>query len=206
MSRLAMIASSVAMVMAAHPSAVSAAATIYSDRVVFNANAGATTFESFEQARESAATQGYTNFTISETGGDPDAVYVDERLGSTNGLNAAYMTDNGNSIFVIDFATTVYAVGFDLLSYDTTTLSLSGAGNATLGLMDGFRPFFGVIDRAGFRSLRITATGAPTFGIDSLSYSLTASVPEPATWAMMIGGVGLVGGTLRRRRLSPAAA
>jgi hypothetical protein len=25
-------------------------------------------------------------------------------------------------------------------------------------------------------------------------------VPEPATWAMMIGGFGLVGGALRRRR------
>ena len=27
-----------------------------------------------------------------------------------------------------------------------------------------------------------------------------AAVPEPATWAMMIGGFGMVGGTLRRRR------
>jgi hypothetical protein len=26
------------------------------------------------------------------------------------------------------------------------------------------------------------------------------AVPEPATWAMMIGGFGLVGGALRRRR------
>lgn len=29
---------------------------------------------------------------------------------------------------------------------------------------------------------------------------LTASVPEPATWAMMIGGFGMVGGAMRRRR------
>lgn len=29
---------------------------------------------------------------------------------------------------------------------------------------------------------------------------LTTAVPEPSTWAMMIGGFGLVGGAMRRRR------
>jgi len=32
------------------------------------------------------------------------------------------------------------------------------------------------------------------------------AVPEPATWAMFIGGFGLVGGTLRRRQRVPAGA
>jgi choice-of-anchor A domain-containing protein len=32
------------------------------------------------------------------------------------------------------------------------------------------------------------------------------SVPEPATWAMMVGGFGLVGAVLRRRRRAPLAA
>ncbi|TFU00447.1 PEP-CTERM sorting domain-containing protein [Polymorphobacter arshaanensis] len=30
------------------------------------------------------------------------------------------------------------------------------------------------------------------------------SVPEPASWAMMITGFGLIGGTLRRRRTTLA--
>ena len=34
---------------------------------------------------------------------------------------------------------------------------------------------------------------------------LAAGVPEPAGWALMIAGFGLVGGALRRRRLIPAA-
>jgi hypothetical protein len=35
---------------------------------------------------------------------------------------------------------------------------------------------------------------------DDLVIRLTATVPEPATWAMMIGGFGLVGAASRRRR------
>ena len=35
------------------------------------------------------------------------------------------------------------------------------------------------------------------FGLNGI-----AAVPEPASWAMMIGGMGVVGGTLRRRRQS----
>jgi hypothetical protein len=36
----------------------------------------------------------------------------------------------------------------------------------------------------------------------SASYVDVGAVPEPATWAMMIGGFGMVGGAMRRRRVS----
>jgi hypothetical protein len=39
------------------------------------------------------------------------------------------------------------------------------------------------------------------YSANSQSQVLSA-VPEPATWAMMIGGFGLVGGTMRRRRIA----
>ncbi|HPU15996.1 MAG TPA: PEPxxWA-CTERM sorting domain-containing protein [Polymorphobacter sp.] len=34
---------------------------------------------------------------------------------------------------------------------------------------------------------------------------IVGNVPEPASWALMIAGFGMVGGTLRRRRAVPAA-
>ena len=46
----------------------------------------------------------------------------------------------------------------------------------------------------------------PTFVDGTLSYTLLPStVPEPANWAMMLAGLGLVGGVMRRRRTVVAA-
>lgn len=42
--------------------------------------------------------------------------------------------------------------------------------------------------------------GAPSYGNEVTNVSLTGGVPEPATWTMMIGGLGLAGAALRRRR------
>lgn len=37
-------------------------------------------------------------------------------------------------------------------------------------------------------------------GTRSYNFELAGAVPEPATWAMMVGGVGIVGGAMRGRR------
>lgn len=45
------------------------------------------------------------------------------------------------------------------------------------------------------------------FEFDNLSYGNVVAVPEPASWAMMIAGFGMVGGAMRRRgRLAPSVA
>ncbi len=72
---------------------------------------------------------------------------------------------------------------------DRLTLRFTPAetNNVTLGsLSDTFGDF--TINRNGL------GTG------DAFKLGITAAVPEPATWAMMIGGLGLVGGTMRHRR------
>jgi len=47
------------------------------------------------------------------------------------------------------------------------------------------------------------SSGGVAFEFDNIA---VAAVPEPATWALMIGGFGLAGATLRRRRVALAAA
>lgn len=44
-----------------------------------------------------------------------------------------------------------------------------------------------------------------TTGLKFTATAITAGVPEPATWAMMLAGFGLLGGAMRRRRtMAPA--
>lgn len=47
--------------------------------------------------------------------------------------------------------------------------------------------------------------GVPPFSLLD-GVSLNVGVPEPATWAMLIGGFGLVGAAARRRRMTTVAA
>ncbi len=47
---------------------------------------------------------------------------------------------------------------------------------------------------------RLNAGGLSTGFVTASATAATAAVPEPATWAMMIGGFGAVGGAMRYRR------
>lgn len=87
-----------------------------------------------------------------------------------------------------------------------------GFGETQRGIMD---PTFGRnqegiitgLDLAAFDAFGwnlnydVLADPGRTFNTKDLEVS---AVPEPATWAMMIGGFGLVGGAMRRRRKSVA--
>jgi hypothetical protein len=59
--------------------------------------------------------------------------------------------------------------------------------------------FYGVSNAGGISKLVIN--NPPATEIDHVQYgfNVTAAVPEPASWAMMIGGFALVGAAMRRR-------
>ena len=52
-------------------------------------------------------------------------------------------------------------------------------------------------DNAGITGFRMTST---QFAFETDTYAIGAAVPEPATWAMLIAGFGLVGFAARRSR------
>ena len=80
----------------------------------------------------------------------------------------------------------VYDSSLNLLDTATNDLPLGMYGRTTFSIT---RPS---ADIAYFR-----ISGGDTYGVNRI---VLDAVPEPATWAMMIGGIGLAGGALRRRR------
>lgn len=72
---------------------------------------------------------------------------------------------------------------------------------------------FNGLESAGLWTLKIYDTKANLFGGNGelcdwtlqLTPTPTSAVPEPATWAMMIAGFGMVGAQLRRRRATTVA-
>jgi hypothetical protein len=126
--------------------------------------------------------------------------------------------DNEFNAFTISFNTAIAAFGFygtdigDINRQLQITLDAGLASerifnvNNTLNANNGSLLFWGITDTAQtFTSVSFAQSGADRFGFDDLTVGDVAqvtggAVPEPATWAMMIGGFGMVGSTMRYRR------
>jgi hypothetical protein len=72
--------------------------------------------------------------------------------------------------------------------FDKINGDFSLSGNWTFDLVGGRAG-----NNAQIKLLSVPVTGPPT-----------GAIPEPSSWAMLIAGFGLIGGTLRRRRLAMA--
>lgn len=70
-------------------------------------------------------------------------------------------------------------------------------GNLPLAAAYGFTRDGAVSD---IRGISISNNDATGIGLAGLRYDAVSAVPEPASWAMMLGGFGLVGMALRQRR------
>jgi hypothetical protein len=96
----------------------------------------------------------------------------------------------------------------DVSSDGVTWLSVGSVGGSTAGVdIDAF----GYGPNSNFSWVRLTdvaaadqttgiTVGADIDAVGAISTVAAASVPEPATWATMILGLGLVGLSLRTRR------
>lgn len=124
------------------------------------------------------------------------AVTIDYAAGFDTGFSFYYASNSNASINVYD--------------------GLGGTGNvlATLNLATNFQTGCGYCqwDKIGVSFAGIArsvdfAGGANFVAYDNITFgsATPGAVPEPATWALMIGGMGAVGGALRRRRSLVAA-
>jgi hypothetical protein len=124
----------------------------------------------------------------------------------------------GNSINVADITLTFYdaLTGSTLAAIDgQQNFADSFAGNGVAGFVftvdDAQQSFLnGLIFngtnnlsniRIGLGATLLDAAGGPdSFAVVNLNQ--TGAVPEPATWAMMVGGFGLIGSAMRRRKVA----
>ena len=114
--------------------------------------------------------------------------------GSIDRYNTLSLLDiNGNSIASFtgsDIVDPAAGDQWDGVDNRRVTFTVSGETSPIFGLQfDSSQPAFEV-DNIGFYG---PAVGSPTLS------NLVPSVPEPATWAMMLAGFGMVGAAMRKR-------
>lgn len=137
----------------------------------------------------------------------------------TTGWDATY---GGTPITLAGASSSQYSFGLTDFPYPIsfTKTSLSGNDGATASYPGGSTAYSQVDTNGlfgpepGDYGLQFSANGIQYVGtatvdetgdhISQISYDV-ASVPEPATWAMMVLGLGLAGGALRRSRRSQFA-
>jgi choice-of-anchor A domain-containing protein len=165
------------------------------------ANAGLNVFDI------SGATLANTNsFTINLTPGSTILINVD---GTADSFSNAGITINGgaasNVLWNFSDATTLSFSGINLLGSvlapNATYLGGWGQLNGQL-IVKNFTDQLGAtqINNENPFSGNLLGLGPPP------SLRGVGAVPEPATWAMMIAGFGMVGAVLRRRRAATLAA
>jgi hypothetical protein len=106
----------------------------------------------------------------------------------------------------LSFASAITGFSFLYAGVDTSgasigvVLNFTGGGSTALS----FTPIASnaVIDLTSFTNVvgaSITTTDPAGLNYDNFTFVETGAVPEPATWAMLILGFGVLGNTMRRR-------
>lgn len=123
-----------------------------------------------------------------------------------NETSISFSQTNGGlfSLSSLDAAQTFLGMGRPL-TLTLTGIKANSVVTSTIFVGADAAGTFATFTFADFVNLSsLTITGSqdyPEFALDNVVLNAGA-VPEPATWTMMIGGFGMVGGAMRRRRVS----
>lgn len=204
--------------------AANAGITTYGTRGAFNTAAGVTSTETFNSCGSTASLG--NNFVLSSSNLGPCGsivpgisfapdtgydLYIAGPSQSAN-IDTALGVDfpaAGND--TIGFSSPSHAFAADLFQNfggggqsgadATFTLNVFGSigllGSYTFPVSSGTGGFFGLTSTDGITSIQVSQTGGFAV-IDNVSFN-GSTVPEPASWALMVAGFGLVGVAARRR-------
>ncbi|PZQ63788.1 MAG: hypothetical protein DI570_07730 [Phenylobacterium zucineum] len=117
---------------------------------------------------------------------------------------------NGSGLVTFTFAQPIQAFGayFTGAQFPGMQLTFNDGSVRTVDVpgLEG-ADFVGFTDFGKSISKITFDAGRDSVGIDDITFALATpgGVPEPATWALMLGGFGLAGATLRVRRRAFAA-
>jgi len=185
------------------------AATVIYKPNVFGPPAGYTLFDNFNDAAGQSLVTG-SNFVFPT--GSTAGQYV-----APTGDTTPYLAVLGGGSAAIDFTGAVKSFSFDYStvdSYNSIAIryadggmqSYTGAfilGSLPSGVTSG--SFIVNGDGRAIKGLTLTTT-QNSFEVDNLATSgALGAVPEPASWAMMLAGLGLVGVAARRRSATATA-
>jgi hypothetical protein len=165
------------------------------------------TFDSVANGSYASVTE--AGVTVSGLGGN--VAVENSYAGQYNGRGAEYISNQqGNTPGILfTFSSAVSAFTFNWGAADHGNWSLEVfSGSASLGSSAVTPTWYSNAgdyigwQAAGITSARLTSTGGYDYVfVDNVtSLGGVGGVPEPATWALMIGGFGLAGSALRRRR------
>ncbi len=129
-----------------------------------------------------------------------DETFLNYEAGFENGFSFNYVSlSYAGSVTVYD--------GLNGTGNLLATLNLSPNAGSCPGFSAGFCPFSAAgVNFAGVAKSISFGGVANQIVFDDITFGSSVpgggnAVPEPATWAMMIGGFGLVGGAMRRRKV-----
>ncbi len=181
-------------------SAAGAVITVYTSQSAFAAAAGATAIETF------GGRPLVTGLTYTSTAGEIYNGRFNDRV-VPGGASTTFTFAGGTTAFGANFDETPGGFGTGL----AFALNLSGGGMPIpVEQIDGYSGgFYGFISTDRFASVLLTGgttkSTAETYTLDNLQFGNARAVPEPAAWAMMVVGFGLIGAAARRRSEQVAA-